>query len=64
MIYTAEGDRDSLNKKAGATMRLNRLRQVSQDLFEGRIQFDPREFGSRIVEYGLFLLTNPDEFGH
>ena len=41
MIYTAEGDRDSLNKKAGATMRLNRLKQVLQDLFEGEFSSIP-----------------------
>src|SRR5262245_58050844 len=30
----------------------------------GRIQFDPREFGGRGVEYGFFLLTNPAKLGH
>jgi hypothetical protein len=30
----------------------------------GRIQFDPREFGGRVVEYGFFLLTNRAKLRH
>src|SRR4029453_6800802 len=35
VIYTAEGDRDSSNKKARTTMRLTRHSNAAQNLFVG-----------------------------